>query len=168
MRLKAPTLVESYEYIYSGDDALDSSVADFEKRHEEAMLSGDLAQLPIRQGQSAVVWKLRHLSGIPRRRLRDMMSADRRSGDVISWATVYHACRFALEGVDGLLNERNQPVTISHYPERESWGGEPCVTKECMEWLRCIECADKTVTNNSLVDELGSVALIRMAVQGNS
>jgi len=40
-----------------------------------------------------------------------MMLADQRETGEVSWSTVYHACRFALLGVEGLTNELNQPVT---------------------------------------------------------
>lgn len=170
MRLKPPTLVEDYEHIYSGDDAWDHDAPDFEQLWIEASESGVWDQVPVRPGRTPVVWKLRHLRGIVRRRLRDMLADIFRSGgSTMTGALAYHLCRFALTGVVGLVNDRNQPVPerVPTYPETEAWGRADSVTAEFMEWLACIEC-DGKATNDSLVEELAGVALALMSPSKNS
>ncbi len=166
MRLKPPTLVEDYEHVYSGDDAIDHDVEDWQTRWTEARESGNWDLVPTKPGRKPVVWKLRHLRGVPRMRVKDMGLEHARGGNC-AHALFWHACRFALAGVVGLLNDRNQPVTaIPQFAESEEWGRANAVTDEFMEQLGGIEIAGEH-TQDSLIVELGSVAIQNMGVSKN-
>lgn len=186
LRIKDPTMVEPYDYIYRGDDAIDldairapedapedvkvkfSPRDEFISIHDEAMLTGDISKIPFKTGQRPVTWKMQHLEGIVRRRVQDMCQADLRDRDTITNTTLYHACRFALLEVKNLSDEMNQPVTnLGHYPETEAWGRAMSVSVAFMEAMRNVRCGDGR-TGDTLIDELGSIAIRRMLVEGKS
>ena len=160
MRLKEPTLVEDYEHVFSGDDAFDHKDPDFFTKYAEAQVSGDWSQLKTKRGQKPVIWKMQHLDGVVRARIKDMVyNAIRNGATRIPHAVLYHACRFALKGVVGLVNQRNEPVAmIPTFPETDEWGRATSVTDAFMSLLGCIE-TDNEITNDSLMQELGAVAI---------
>ncbi len=161
MQLKPPTLVRDYDYVFPADPALDHEAQDFGQLYREANVSGDWSNVPLKGNRKPVVWKLQHLRAIPKCKIQDLLNDDVRAGrEQASFVTLWHACRFALKGVDGLDDHNGLPAELPRVSDPE-WGKQLSVTPKYMERLAELE-IDSEVVGDSLIREIGGEAILRM------
>ena len=156
MIIKTATLVEDYDFVYDGDDALDKSCEDFDERYQRFLETGDMAELPLKQGRSPAIWKLSHIRGKARRQLQGfiMRTSD---NDQISPEALYVACRLALRDVEGLRDHRDEIYKIKKIRE----DGLVVVTESCMSELDGVD-------QGGLVNAIGLRAILAQVPEGNS
>lgn len=161
MQLKEPTLVENYKWVYVFDPAINRDIEDFAQLWDEAKDSGNWSAIQLQDGRQPVIWTLRHLRGVVRRRLQDMVNADFRNGRTEPSAeTLYHAARFAIVGVENMTDHRRMPVEVPRYPDVE-WGRELSVTPAWMETIERLS-FDEGITGSHLLNEIGAETIIRL------
>lgn len=174
-RIRAATLVEDYETILFFDEALvwpDEKIATQEelddavhrwKRFEE---TGDVSLLRIREGYEPTVWTLRHLSGMPRRILYDMVR--RRDEDKpITAEGLRLCCSMSLRDVKGLDIADGEPLRITHH--RDPVLGVEVVRPEVLDRIDdlVIETASgEEIPGSNIINALGALAF-RKAYVGN-
>ena len=99
LNINSNTLVEDYDFVWRLDPALDHDHAEFDDKYQEYMSTGDLTVVPLKAGQTPLLWRLRHLKGRSKKRIMDQFNA---SGQKTSFELLWDACAVALAGVTGL------------------------------------------------------------------
>lgn len=148
--LSTSTLNDDWVHIYSGDPALDSSVAEFQETYERWQETGSDDELKkiLSPGQKPTRWKLRHPKGRTCEVLKDKLAI--RENGMPSNTSLWDACRMCLVGCDDIGNEQLfQFTTDSETKSR-------VVSEATMALLQEID-------GGKLVYELGIVILLKLA-----
>lgn len=142
MQIKTRTLVGEYEFIRSNDPAFandplrEGETPDAHEERQKAWMAayelasetGDFSALPLKEGKTPAVWRLRHLSSKQRAWMRDRYS------QVGFHLLALDAVALSLVGVSGADGPGGQPFDVKREkdPERHGW---LAVCEEQMAWL---------------------------------
>lgn len=150
MRVRTQTLVGEYWYIDENDPAIDKESKDWRERYERAMETGELADMPLKNGSSEppAIFRLRHLTAREYSWL-----ADYESRHVGPNTMFWEAIALALLGVRNVTDETGKPVEVERARQPDSTGA----------W----QSARPDVVNILMADEDGRYDAARLTRLGN-
>jgi len=128
LSIKTATIHEDYQWIYEGDDAVDTDREDWADELASALESSDMERLPLRQGVKPTVFTLRHPTPTMRRYFAGLQGRD--EGWAIALRKVVQLSLVKAEntGLPGLKWATVDPVT-----------GAPCVPDATMDVLDSVD-----------------------------
>lgn len=116
MIFQSATTTEPYHYVYALDPALDHEAKDFLEEYQAALDNADYSRLPVKDGKKPAIWKLRHLSGLGRKRVVDMLQSQSEQRREHAFEL---AARIALVGVEGAYDDRGRELRITRWRDPE-------------------------------------------------
>lgn len=130
MILRTKSLVGRYVHVLSDDPALDQGAEDFEHRHKQAIETGNLDLLPLKNGERPLVWEFEHLSADATAWMFD------RGRDGDHGRLMLHALALGLVGVRGLKDEAGQDARLTRRPDPKRGGFEAVVPDQLEQLVR--------------------------------
>ncbi len=180
------SLSGTYEYVCINDDAYDSGTVDpetgmeddrrreFRQEWVEAMLTGDMSKLAVKEGRKPMVWTLRYIGSRHGRRIQEEIQRHNRGvpqeEQQIGYLAHYMAARLGLVSVKGLwdTDQRGNKVEFAVSRDVDPLLDTMAVTHDCMDALGNIRSADGSVIGEALITELGLMVINGGAPSGKS
>jgi len=160
MIFKTATLVDDYDWIYSEDDALDSSGEDFATEYAAAMETADASRLKLLPGQKPALWRIRHVRGMAKKVLTEHVIKHMVEGQYrFGMPSCYLAVQLALVGCRDLVDDLGVEVEIPTHFSKEY--NSQIVTETFMREINEIH-------SGRLVNEMGSWVISRLSASKNS
>jgi hypothetical protein len=110
--MRMSSLIGEYVHVARSDDALDREAKDFVERYNRALETGSVDGLPLKNGGSPRLWRLRHLT-------LDEVTwlLDQGQNGTGAHRLALHAIALALVGVTELKDSDGNPATLEREPD---------------------------------------------------
>jgi hypothetical protein len=108
------TLLEDYQHVCQGDPALDQEAENFQETYARWKETGQKALLDsiTKQGETPVVYKLRHLVGVPAWRVQDKVNSNITTDNAHMMETLGYACMLGVVDAENLYDDKGNQLTL--------------------------------------------------------